>query len=181
MATVAVYGGSFDPPHVGHAMVASWLTWTRQADVVWLLPTFQHAFGKEMSPWPLRLAWTRALADLVGADVTTIEADLPVPSYTIDTLDALARRHPEHRFRLVIGSDNLEVKDKWRQWDRIDAEYRPIVVGRTGYTVPDGAVAFPEVSSTEIRRRLRAGLDVSAWVPRAVLDLVPPGAYGAVD
>src|SRR5690606_17302046 len=115
---IAVYGGSFNPPHVGHAMVMSWLRWTGRAEAVWLLPTFHHAFGKDLAPWPLRVELCEQLAALAGGSVSvcTVEAELPAPSYTIDTLRELARRHPEHRFRMVIGSDNLAVLDKWKDW-----------------------------------------------------------------
>ena len=95
---VAIYGGSFNPPHVGHAMVASWIQWTNRADVVWLLPTFRHAFDKALAPWELRVRMAQALADTVGGGcrVEPVEAELPVPSYTVRTLEVLAARHPEH-------------------------------------------------------------------------------------
>jgi nicotinate-nucleotide adenylyltransferase len=171
---VAIYGGSFNPPHVGHALVAAWLRWADRADAVWLLPTWSHAFGKALAPFPARVAWCESLAGAVGpwVSVSTIEAELPAPSYTIDTLRAFAARHPEHRFRLVIGADNLDVLDKWRDWDAIAAGFDPIVVGRAGWPAPEGAVVFPEVSSTEIRARLAAGQPVDHLVPAAVLALL---------
>lgn len=178
---IAVYGGSFNPPHIGHALVMSWLLWSRRAEAVWLLPTYDHAFGKNLAPWDDRLALCEAMAELVNGPVSvcTIERELPAPSYTIDTLTELARRHPEHRFRLVIGSDNLAVLDKWKDWDRIAAGFDPIVVGRAGYPSPEGAVVFPEVSSTEVRRRLAQGEAVDHLVPGAVLDRLRPGLYSA--
>ncbi len=176
---IAVYGGSFNPPHIGHALVASWLHWTARADEVWLLPTYNHAFGKQMAPWSQRVLWCEALAESLGpaVRVCTIESELPTPSYSIDTLNALAKRHPEHRFRLVIGSDNLLVLDKWKAWDEIAASYAPIVVGRAGYPSPEGAVVFPEISSTRIRGMLAAGEDVSPWVPSVVLEQMADGVY----
>jgi len=176
---IAIYGGSFNPPHIGHALVAAWLHWTRQADAVWLLPTFQHAFGKDMAAWPLRVQWCEALAASLGeaVSVCTLEAELPVPSYSIDTLTELARRHPEHRFRLVIGSDNLLVLDKWKDWDRIEAQYAPIVVGRAGYPCPPDSVVFPEVSSTQVRAALAQGEAIQHLIPAAVLDHIPRNVY----
>lgn len=156
---VAVYGGSFNPPHVGHGLVAAWLRWTDRADAVWLLPTFGHPFGKPLAPWEDRLELCRVLAAAVGpwVSVCELESELPVPSYTIDTLEALERRHPAHRFRLVVGADVVPETPKWRAWDRIEAGYDPIVVGRQGYPTPPGAVDFPGVSSTEIRARAARG------------------------
>lgn len=176
---IAVYGGSFNPPHIGHALVASWLHWTSRAERVWLLPTYNHAFGKQMAPWNLRVQWCQALAQSLGpaVEVCPIEAELPTPSYSIDTLNALAERHPEHRFRLVIGSDNLLVLDKWKAWDQIAERYSPIVVGRAGYPSPEGAVVFPEISSTRVRALLAAGQDASPWVPSVVLDQLDADVY----
>lgn len=170
---VAVYGGSFNPPHVGHAMVASWLLWTEQVDEVWLLPAYAHPFAKELAPYERRVAMCEALAELLGpwVAVSTIESKLPVPSYTIDTLRRLASDHPQHRFRLVLGADNSADLPKWRSWEAISSGFAPIVVGRHGWPTPEGAVDFPDVSSTEVRRRLASGESVGHLVPAAVLRL----------
>lgn len=171
---VAVYGGSFNPPHVGHAMVAAWLGWTEQVDAVWLLPTAAHAFGKPLPPFAERVAWCEALASAVGSFVSVcgVEAELPAPSYTIDTLTHLAQRHPEHRFRLVVGADVLPQTPRWKAWDAIAARFDPIVVGRGGYPPIDGAPTFPEVSSTDVRSRLAAGQPIDGLVPAAVARLL---------
>jgi len=160
---IAIYGGSFNPPHVAHAMVSAWLLWTRQVDAVWLVPVYRHAFegrqDKTLAPYARRLAWCRQMAaDLrVPVEVSDIESRLPVPSYTIDTLRHLAAEHPEHQFRLVIGADVIPQLPAWRDWDSIDRDFSPIVVGRVGYDGPDGAVSFPGVSSTAIRQRVASG------------------------
>ncbi len=175
---VAVYGGSFDPPHVGHAMVAAWLGWTRRVDEVWLVPTYQHAFEKDLAPFDTRVALCEAMARSLGPHVRVdrVEERLERPSYTIHTLEALARAHPEHSFRLVIGSDVLEQTDAWHRWDLIEERFVPVVVGRVGYEEVPGAPSFPPVSSTEVRRALRAGESVAHLVPGVVLDLLD-GVY----
>ena len=165
---IAVYGGSFNPPHVGHAMVASWVRWTGQADAVWLVPVYRHAFedrhGKVLAPFEDRLGWCAALADELGegVDVCDVERHLPSPSFTVDTLLHLATAHPGHTFRLVVGADVLPQVGAWRRWDEIAARFAPIVVGRQGYPSPDGApsVDFPAVSSSDVRHRLQEGRSV---------------------
>jgi nicotinate-nucleotide adenylyltransferase len=159
---IGVYGGSFHPPHVGHAMVAAWLGWTGRVDQVWLTPVGGHAFGKEVAPHAERVRWCEALAAEVGpwVRVCAIEGGLPVPSYTVHTLDALAARHPEHSFQLVVGADVLADTHRWRDWAKIEAAYTPIVVGRGGYPAVAGSPMFPTVSSTEIRAALAAGAPV---------------------
>jgi nicotinate-nucleotide adenylyltransferase len=176
---VAIYGGSFNPPHVGHAMVVAWLRWTEQVDAVWLVPTYAHAFGKVLLPFELRVALCDALATAVqngpgeGVRTETIERDLPAPSYTIDTLEALAARHPDHTFRLVVGADVLPETPRWKAWDAIAARFDPIVVGRGGYPPLPGVPTFPTVSSTAIREALAKGEPVDGLLVagvRAVLD-----------
>ncbi len=168
---IAVYGGSFDPPHLGHAMVAAWVLWTDHADAVWLLPTHTHAFGKAMAPWAQRVAACEALARRVGPGVSvcTLEGRLEGTSYTRRTLDTLAEAHPDCSFRLVLGADLLPTTPRWKDWDHIAAAYDPLVVGRAGYPPVPGRPTFPDVSSTAIREALQEGLDVSSWVPSEVL------------
>ena len=160
---IAVYGGSFNPPHVAHAMVASWLLWTGKVDEVWLVPVFQHAFtgihNKKLAPYSLRIE----LCEKFGQDVdrrvkvSDVEAHLPVPSYTIDTLRYFQQTYPQHIFRLVVGADVIPDIPKWKDWSAIEEHFSPLIVGRVGYPCPQGAVEFPGVSSTEIRQLIGEG------------------------
>jgi nicotinate-nucleotide adenylyltransferase len=160
---IAVFGGSFSPPHIGHGLVAGWLRWTGKVDEVWLLPTFDHAFGKRCAPWSERLRWCHIAAAEVGpwVRVCEVESQLPTPSYTIDTLVHLERLHPDCSFRLVVGADILQETQDWKSWAEIAQRFSPIVVGRQGYPSAEGNIDFPGVSSTEIRRRLMAGKSVT--------------------
>ena len=171
---VAVYGGSFNPPHLGHAMVAAWLLWADLADQVWLVPTFKHAFGKDLAPFLRRVALCEALAEAVGprVKVCTVESELPSPSYTIDTLNRLREHNPDRTFRLVIGADVLSETERWKDWSVLEARYPPIVVGRQGYPSPPGTISFPGVSSTEVRARIASGQPIEHLVPRGVLRLI---------
>jgi len=175
---IGVYGGSFNPPHVGHAMVASWLRWTARVDEVWFLPAYAHPFDKALADHALRVRWCEALVSTLGPGfrVEGIESVLPRPSFTIDTLNALSERYPSHRFQLVVGADVLPTTVQWKNWPLIERRYSPIVVGRAGYAPIEGTIAFPEVSSTEIRRRLLAGERVDHLVPAEVLALLD-GAF----
>lgn len=161
---IAVYGGSFNPPHVAHAMVASWLLWTDQVDEVWMVPVFKHAFEgiqqKKLVSYEQRVQWCHLLTKDVDSriKVSDIESYLPTPSYSIDTLSALRARYPKHEFRLVIGADVLPDLPKWKEWERIETEFSPIIVGRGGYEGPKGVVSFPSVSSSQIRSDLNKGV-----------------------
>lgn len=167
---IALYGGSFNPPHLGHAMVASWVLWSGLADEVWWTPSFAHPFAKSMVGFDQRLGLVQQLTDALGKGhrCCGVEADLPTPSYTIDVLDALSARHPQASFRLVLGSDNLPDLPRWSQSERLLAEYAPVVVGRDGYDNPEGTVVFPGLSSTEVRELASSGRPVAHLVHEAI-------------
>ena len=172
---IGVYGGSFNPPHVVHAMVASWLLWTDKVDEVWFVPVYQHAFDgiqeKKLAPYEYRVQWCKALAQQIDAriKVSEIESQLPTPSYTIDTLSALSRRFPEHQFCLCVGADVLPQLPQWKQWSKIERLFHPIIVGRVGYESPKGCVSFPPVSSSDIREHLSKGSVPSDLLTRSVM------------
>lgn len=160
---IAIYGGSFNPPHIAHAWVVSWLLWTKRVDQVWLMPVYHHAFegkqDKKLISYERRVEWCTLFAKTISTAVlvSDIESQLPIPSYTIDTLEALSKRYPEHQFQLCIGSDIISQLPKWKDWDRIQHRYSPIIVGRGGYDDGIEDISFPEISSTEIRNALRKG------------------------
>ena len=176
---VGLFGGSFNPPHVGHAMVVSWLLWTEQVEEVWLMPSFEHPFDKEMISFDQRLKACQAFASLFdgAVKVTDIEAHLPRPSYTFNSLEALSAKNANTRFRLVVGSDILDQVHAWHRWDDIVEHYDPLLLSRSGYRTLPGSPVFPEVSSTDIRARLTEGKSVQDLVPAVVLDAIG-NAYG---
>ena len=173
---VAVYGGSFNPPHVAHALVATALHLRGDVSEVWLLPVYRHAFEdtqrKKLAPYARRFGWCEALAAALGpwAAVSDAERRLPPPSYSIETLRYFAKEFPNKRFRLVVGADVLGETHAWRAWSSIVADFSPIVVGRQGHpaVLPAPSLAFPEVSSTALRAALRAGDDVGHWLPGVI-------------
>lgn len=160
---IGIYGGSFNPPHVVHAMVASWMLWTDMVDEVWLVPVYKHAFtgihDKMLAAYEERVKW----CELLGAEISTkikvskIESTLPTPSYTVDTLQALSEKFPTYQFRLCIGADVIPDLPKWKDWNIIEANYSPIIVGRVGYETIGDLVEFPGVSSSQIRKQLAVG------------------------
>jgi nicotinate-nucleotide adenylyltransferase len=178
---VAIYGGSFNPPHVGHAMIAAWIRWTARADEVWLVPTFRHAFEKRLAPWEDRVEMARRLATALGdwCRVETVEAELPVPSYTVRTLEVLAGRNPHAQLALVVGADVAEQLGAWKDVDRLLARFPLIRVGREGYPPVPDAPTFPDLSSTEVRNRVAGRLPVGHLVPEKVLEWIEArGLYG---
>ncbi len=134
---IALLGGSFNPPHVAHVMLAWWALATQGVREVWLLPAYRHPFGKQLAPFEDRVAMCRlAVAAVRGAHVCTAEAELrddPLCGKTARTLEHLRGKHPDLDFALLVGADILPDTGKWYRWDRVNELARVVVVGREGY------------------------------------------------
>lgn len=176
---VAIFGGSFNPPHVGHVLAVAYVLSCVDVDRVFVVPTFRHPFAKSLVSFDDRLEMCRlAFADLARVEVSAIEGELGGESRTVRTLEHLKKLHPHWQMHLVIGGDVVREFDKWIEPDRVRALAPPVVLGRVGYTLPEGLAhlprVLPEVSSSEIREAIARG-DVegaNALVPRRVADYV---------
>jgi nicotinate-nucleotide adenylyltransferase len=173
--TVAVFGGSFNPPHVAHQLACVLARSTRGADRVLVVPTYQHPFAKTLAPYDDRLAMCEAcMGHLPGVGISRVEAELGGESRTLRTLEHLTKVMPKARLRLLVGADILLEANKWHGWDRIVELAPPMVLGRVGVSHPDAPLpVLPDVSSTRVRRALASRGDDSAelrdLVPSAVL------------
>lgn len=130
---IALFGGSFDPPHIGHQMACLYVLETHDIDELWLVPCFQHPFDKRMTEFAHRVAMCRRVAGSLSprVQVCTIEEELRGPSYTISTVRALSARHPGHQFHVVIGADLLAERPRWHGYAELVERVRFIVLGRT--------------------------------------------------
>ena len=180
---VALFGGSFNPPHVAHQLAALYVLETAPVDALWFVPAFEHAFGKPLVAFEDRLAMCQLAADALGprVQVSDVEHSLGGRSLTLRTVRRLTELHPEHAFSLVIGSDLQGDVSTWYGADELVRTIPFIVVGRSGSAPAEGgAIAMPEVSSTAVRAALAAGKPVDGLVPRGVLDyILRKGLYKA--
>lgn len=179
MLRVALFGGSFNPPHAAHQLVALYVLETQPVDELWLVPTYAHPFGKALVDYEHRIAMCELAAAALGprARVSRAEAELAarpgfVVSHTLDLVEHVAAQG--HAPRLVIGADILGDATRWHRWDDVVARAPLIVVGRAGHAVQPGStvteVAMPEISATHIRDLLaHGGSGVTGLVPRDVL------------
>ncbi len=177
---VAVFGGSFNPPHLGHVLAGTWILATGEVDHVLIVPANRHAFGKPLAPFELRMALAQAaFACVASCTVDPIEFELSGESRTIFTLEALARLHPSWELRLVVGTDVVAESEKWFRFDDIRRLAPLLVLPRS-----DGGQAsmLPVVSSTHVRHLLRheGAAAVRDLVPRAVHDLLDAAAIAAL-
>lgn len=179
METVGILGGSFNPVHIGHMMLASYLVQWGYVDSIWLTLSPRNPLKEpgELLPDMKRLTMLSIAAKgAPGIEICDIELSMPRPSYTISTLDVLRERNPDTRFKLVIGSDNWRIFDQWRDAQRILDEYGVIVYPRPGYPVTDEHVAGLEivdapmahVSSSFVRDAIARGRNMNYFLPAGV-------------
>lgn len=129
---IAVYSGSFNPIHNGHIAIAR-AALSEGYDEVWMLVSPQNPHKTEEELWPFeeRMKMVQlCLADEEHIRVSDCENKLPKPSYTINTLEYLKEQYPEHRFRLLIGSDNLQKFHLWKDYQKIIDSFGLIVYPR---------------------------------------------------
>lgn len=190
--TIGILGGSFNPVHIGHMMLASYLCQFGGLDEVWLTLSPLNPLkvaSDELIPDLTRLKMLEiAVGDTKGLNVCDYELAMPKPSYTINTLRYLAKRYPRHSFKLIIGSDNWKIFDQWKDHDSIISDFGVIVYPRPGYPVgtiyEDGVdvVNAPtaNISSTFLRKAIAKGKDVKYFLPPGVNDYIKENKlYGA--
>jgi nicotinate-nucleotide adenylyltransferase len=162
---IALFGGSFDPPHLGHVLAACYARVVGLVDEVWVLPVARHAYHKPLSSWEQR--WRLCQAAFAGLPFVRLrddERDNP-DGYTIDLIEGLRRRHPLHRWLLVGGSDTANDLVNWHRGAELARLIEVIPIPRSGYDAHPAAL--PAISSSLVRERLAARA--------SIVDLVPPG------
>ena len=193
---IGIFGGSFNPIHSGHAIIAHHIISSGAVDRLWLM----------VSPVnPLKVGLEQQVADtdrlrmvemvtrpLENVETSAFEFTMPKPSYTIDTLNALQAKFPDDEFYLVTGADNWVIFNRWRNSEEILAKYHLLVYPRLGYevvipeelrdrvTLVDAPII--ELSSTAVRERLAQGLSARYYVPDEVLSYIErKGLYRISD
>jgi nicotinate-nucleotide adenylyltransferase len=172
---VALYGGSFCPPHVAHLLAASYALATG-LDEVWVAPVYAHRFDKPLlAPFAKRVQWCQQTFAQLGSRVTVLstERELAIAGGTGATLDLvrhLQHQHPDVRLRLLVGSDVLADRLRWHRWHELEQLAPPLVIPRPGKPVPaDFAgevlpLSLADVSSSDLRERLQQRLDLRGWL-----------------
>lgn len=177
-----IFGGSFDPIHIGHTALAAEALRQHLADEVWFMvsPLNPHKQGQQLTPEESRLAMVRlAIEDEPRFKASDFEFTLPRPSYTLHTLQALEEAYPERSFRLLIGADNWEKFDRWYRGDLILERYSIVVYPRDNEEqpeLPQGvtwlASELYDISSTQVRSMVASGVDISRFVVPKVADYI---------
>ena len=188
---LGLFGGSFDPVHYGHLLLAECCREQCRLDRVWFLPAAvpPHKQGRQLTPAAVRIEMLQlAIAGHEAFAVDRYEVDRGGVSYTVDTLRHFRGGDPDGELFLLMGADMLHDLPQWREADKICQLAIPVVVRRPGVGELDfgclAGLASPErielarrhqvdmpqigLSSTDIRRRVAEGLSIRYHSPRAV-------------
>jgi nicotinate-nucleotide adenylyltransferase len=180
---IGIFGGTFDPVHLGHLVMAEQCREQAGLDQVWFVPAARppHKPEGELTAFARRVEMLQlALAGQPAFRVEELEKDRPGPSYTADTLESLHRRHPDSDLHFIIGSDSLADLPHWREPARIVAQAALLVVARPGFRIPPieevrqalglQVIESPlvDIASSDLRRRAAEGKSLRYQVPRAV-------------
>ncbi len=182
---IGVFGGTFDPPHVGHLVTAVNVRHGLSLDRVLLVVAnepWQKVGSRPITPSLDRLAMVEAaVAGVAGLEASAIEIARGGHSYTADTLAELARRHPDAELFVILGADAAAGLPTWERVEEVRALASLVVVDRPGASppaVPSGwtwtHVEVPrlEVSSTDLRDRVSDGRPLDYLLPRDVIACV---------
>ncbi len=173
---IAILGGSFNPPHLGHLFVARQVLDFTDTDEVWFVPNYGQSPVKPVASVSDRLAMTRLL-DLPRTHVSTIEIDNQLDGETVRILPFLPK---EHKFSFIIGSDQLPGFHQWLDWEKLLAAMPFFVFPRLGYpneplyegmkVIHHELLIGSNISSTQIRERVKRGLPIDQFVPSGIAE-----------
>lgn len=178
MRKIGIYGGTFDPVHMGHLILGRDAVESLSLDRLLFLPAAQSPHKQDRIPASaeLRLAMLEAaIADEQALTLDPREVNRPPPSYTIDTLHELKHAYADAHFFLIIGQDQLSALHTWKEADRLLSECTPVVLARESHSVERFHLHLPrtvQISSTEIRRRVAAGKSIRYLVPEPVREII---------
>lgn len=176
---IGLFGGVFNPPHLGHLMIARQVLDYTDIERVWFLPNYGQQPPKNgVAPVADRLTMAKLLA-LPKTDVSTLEIDNRLSGHTIDLLPFLPK---EHSYTFIMGSDWLAGFTAWGRWEELLEKLPFLVFPRNDHpTTPlyknmtllsHPALITSNISSTKIRQRIKAGLSIDQFVPREVVTYI---------
>lgn len=153
---IGIYGGAFDPPHLSHVLAVGYALAKGNFDRILVVPCWNHAFGKKMSPFEDRYQMCLKAFSIYGmrVQVLPIEAELRT-NFTVDLLEYLCTTYDMDEFSLIIGEDELQQFNKWHRFEDIRRRAELFILGREDYQgVARHIYKLPNLSSTLIRNKI---------------------------
>ena len=182
--TIGLFFGSFNPIHIGHLAIANYMVEFGDLDEIWLIVSPHNPLKKEetLLDETQRLKMVQlALSDNSKIKPSTVEFNLPKPSYTIDTLNYLSDKYPDKQFKIILGTDNFKSFHQWRNYKKILGNYDILVYPRAGYDIGEyknypniSLINAPlmEISSSFIRKSLQNGKNIQYFLPCGISDYI---------
>ncbi|CAM2975167.1 nicotinate (nicotinamide) nucleotide adenylyltransferase [Helicobacter burdigaliensis] len=179
---IAVFGGSFDPPHLGHLEIIKNALATLEIDRLFVVPTFLSPFKKNslFSPQK-RLFWLRCLQEELKEDKLSIldyEIRQNKPTPTIETIEFLSQKYHPKQIFLLLGSDQIQSLPKWHSYEKLKTKVEFVIIEREGYKIPASFRVLPmqkvQISSTQLREDLKKEQkELLGYIPKVILqDLI---------
>jgi nicotinate-nucleotide adenylyltransferase len=177
---LALYGGTFDPVHHGHLILAREALEQLSLDRVIFIPAGHspHKLARTPSPAALRLAMlAKAIADEPRFVLDDAELNQPGPSFSIDTVERISAEFPGAKLHYLIGADNLRELHTWRRIEDLRRLAQFVVFGR-GADAADATYDFPslprriDISATDIRARVARGASIRYLIPEPVRSII---------
>ena len=165
---IMLFGGSFDPPHKGHISVVSHVLSAKLCDEIWFVPCGSHPFNKSFTTADHRVNMLKSI-NIPKTKVSLYEVEKEGKSFSLDTLNHYAKKHPEHTFSWLVGSDQLTSFHKWHDYTELLRQYSVFVYPREGYPMQPlytNMIALKDMeavptSSTQIRNQISNGKDTT--------------------
>lgn len=169
---VAVYGGSFDPPHIGHDKIVKEVLKNLDIERFFIVPTWLNPFKKAFfAPPKTRLQWVKKLwGDLEKVKICEYELKNKRPTSTNETIDFLYANYPLSRCYFIIGADNLKTLHKWDRYDELKQKVEFVVASRDNIPIPSDFKTIhidTDISSSKLQKSLN-----SSFVPKKILTSV---------
>ncbi|QEC68102.1 nicotinate-nucleotide adenylyltransferase [Panacibacter ginsenosidivorans] len=185
---IGLYFGSFNPIHIGHLIIANHVLNSLDIKKIWFIVSPQNPLKHSNSLLNeyQRLHLVRlAIEDNLSMVASDVEFKLPRPSYTIDTLAYLKEKYPGHEFSIIMGSDSFQNIHKWKNPERIIANYRIIIYNRPGFEIKDSnpnTVILKDaprldISATAIRELIKNGKSIRYLVPDKPVEEIKACGY----
>lgn len=185
---IALYFGSFNPVHVGHLIIANHVVNETDINQVWFVVSPQNPFKQSASLLNEyhRLHLIKSAIDGENnLSASSVEFNLPKPSYTIDSLAYLKEKYPEHVFSILMGSDGFQNLNKWKNYNVIINNHQFYIYKRPGFEITEthGAkiklldAPLLEISSTHIRELVKTKKSIRYLVPDTVKEEIETGGY----
>lgn len=184
---IGLYFGSFNPIHIGHLIIGSFVANNTDVDQVWFVVSPHNPLKKSntlLNEYHRLHLVQIAIENDELLKASNVEFKLPRPSYTIDTLTYLQEKYPNYNFAVIMGSDSFQNLSKWKNYEQLIKNYSFYIYLRPGFDVESPAenisilnAPLLEISSTSLRKAIKEGKSIRYLLPENVREEIERNRY----